>query len=178
MQTASPYSLIAPLRCYKKKKKTSWKQVLEQLIARAQLQNKQQRNTFTLMKTNLSWSWSGHTHLTRLLCTCGQTAPSLTAQSIPVGREEEDSSLTPRMDRKTPLINRTAQNPLMFVQVIVSSRCTEFGYSHNAAAGDDKFLSFLVVLATNTRPPRVLKEPPRKNTSGYSHRWVVSSWRP
>lgn len=77
------------------------------------------------------------------------------------------------MDRKTPLINRTAQNPLMFVQVIVSSRCTEFGYSHNAAAGDDEFLSFLVVLATNTRPPRVLKEPPRKNTSGYSHRWVV-----
>ena len=60
----------------------------------------------------------------------------------------------------------------MFVQVIVSSRCTEFGYSHNAAAGDDEFLSFLVVLATTARPPSVLKEPPRTNTSGYSHRWV------
>ena len=115
--------------------------------------------------------------LTRLLWTCGQTAPSLTARSVPVGREEEDSSLTPRMNRKKKplLFNRTAPNPLMFVQVIVRSRSTEFGYSHNAAGGDGEFLSFLVVLATNTLPPRVLKEPPRTNTSGYSRRWLVST---
>ena len=78
--------------------------------------------------------------------------------------------------KKKPLLfNRTAPNPLMFVQVIVRSRSTEFGYSHNAAGGDGEFLSFLVVLATNTLPPRVLKEPPRTNTSGYSRRWLVST---